>query len=165
LVRGQRRVFRCTSDSARGVGRPCLTWLGNPVEGPMLTLMDSRGSRVVVNDAVRGVRHPNAIAPSRRSLWVSASTASRPTTSPLSVAPRPAAYAAGIPAIGPGPASVVVHRHASEALCRWASLQPRWRVAPGTVAPMVRGDPACRWNVAPRQVNRPQHRRLLVRPS
>jgi hypothetical protein len=98
---------------------------------------------------IRGVRQPNATALSCRSLWGSASTASCTTTSPLSVAPRPSAYAAGVPAIGPGRASVLVRRRASEALRRRASLHPWWRVAPGNVALMVRGDPACRRIVAP----------------
>ena len=110
------RESRCTSVSARGVGHPYLTRPGSPIVGQTSTPMDSKLSRVVVTGAVLGERHPNATTPSYRSLWVSASTASRTTTSALSVVPRPAAYADGVPAIMPGHARVLIRQQASEAV-------------------------------------------------
>jgi hypothetical protein len=159
LARSMRQGSRCASALAHGVGRQCLACLGYLVEGPTSTPMVSRLSRVVATDAVRGKRHPNATAPSHRSLRVSASTASRTITSLLNVTLHPAASATGAPAIGPG--------RASECNRRRASLHPRWHAAPagvhlGDVAPLARGVPARRQNVAPRKARRRQSFHLVV---
>jgi hypothetical protein len=97
LARSRRQGSWCASALAHGVGRRCLACLDYPIGGPMSTPMVSRLSRVIAIGIVRGKRHPNATAPSHQSSWVSASTASCTSTSPLNVALRPAASAARAP--------------------------------------------------------------------
>jgi hypothetical protein len=122
--------------SIKDSARWCPPSLGAVSPHPML--MDGRRFwRVSRWKVAQGVRQPNATALSRWSLGVSASIASRTTTSSLSVASRPAAYVAGVPAIVPG--------RASEALRQRAILHPRWHVAQS------------------RQVRRPQRHRLVCR--
>jgi hypothetical protein len=83
---GQQQAARVPMHQLLGEGHRCLTCLDSLVVDPSSTPMVSKLSRVVAANAGPGTRHPNATVQSRRSLWVTASTASRTTKSPLNVA-------------------------------------------------------------------------------
>jgi hypothetical protein len=162
LVHSQLPGYLCTCASATDTGHRCLTRLLNigprmcPAKGPTSTPTASRSSRAIVASVDGGVRPLDAGAPSHQSSWAFASTAWCVTTPPLSVATRPAASFAGIPAIRPGRAREVICCHASPRPQRPGPTGvPLGRVT--TAHPCVS---ACHRNVGPCQARHCLHRCL-----